>query len=118
MIARRKKSFKAVLETNHFPTEFFRREDNATQDRIQSRAIATAGQHTNPRLHFDKSGIRAFFLNRQDGRRRPIGRKAASRAAQGPRPRRTCSCCRAAPGSSDADTPLSAALVSRLPARG
>ena len=48
---RQKQPFKAVLETNHFPTQLVRCQDNATQDRIQTRAIASAGQDADPRLH-------------------------------------------------------------------
>jgi hypothetical protein len=43
MIAGRKKSFESVTKTNYFPPEFLRREYHASQNRVKSGAIATAG---------------------------------------------------------------------------
>jgi hypothetical protein len=63
VIPRGKKSFESIAKTNYFPAEFFRREHNAAQDRVKSRAIATAGQNTNPWLHLCKTRIRAFSLD-------------------------------------------------------
>jgi len=52
MIARRKQSFESVTKANHLPPKFLRRQHNAAQDRVKSRAIATAGLNANPWLHF------------------------------------------------------------------
>jgi hypothetical protein len=52
MIAGRKKSLESVTKTNYFPAEFLRCQYHAAQDRVKSGAIATAGQNTNPWLHF------------------------------------------------------------------
>src|SRR5439155_13678796 len=82
VIAGRKKPFESVPETNHFPAKFFRGEHDSSQDRVESRTIATASQNTNPRLHFRNSWIKAIFWGRPDDRQRPIGRIAASRAAK------------------------------------
>ena len=48
---RQEQPFKAVFETDHFPTQLVRCQDNAAQDRIQSRAISSARQDADPRLH-------------------------------------------------------------------
>jgi hypothetical protein len=52
MIARRKQSLESVAKTHDFPAELLRSEHDAAQDRVKSRAIATAGQDANARLHF------------------------------------------------------------------
>src|SRR4029453_1460892 len=52
MVAGRKESFESVTKTNHFPAEFLRRQYHAAQDGVKSGAIATAGQNSNPWLHF------------------------------------------------------------------
>ena len=61
VIARRKKPFESVAKTDDLPTEFFRSEHNSAQHRVQSRAITTTGQDSNPRFHFCNSAIRASF---------------------------------------------------------
>src|SRR5439155_5319294 len=45
MIAGRKKSFESVSKTNYFPPKFLRRQYRASQNRVKSGAIATAGQN-------------------------------------------------------------------------
>jgi hypothetical protein len=86
VITRWKKSFESVTKTDHLPPEFLSGEDNSAQNRVQSRAIATAGQDANPWLHFRNNRIRAFFWTPQPGHQQPIGRRAAIRVARAPRP--------------------------------
>src|SRR6266542_1514807 len=117
VIAGWKKSFESITKTDHLPPKPFRCEHHSAQDRIQSRAIATAGQNANPWLHFRARSIRAVFLSRQDGRWRPTDRRVATRVVQAPHPHRIGLCCRAAPRSNDADTQLSPCLGSRPLAR-
>ena len=52
MIARGKKPFESVAETDHFPAEFFRGEHDSAQHGVESRAIATAGENANAWFHF------------------------------------------------------------------
>src|SRR2546426_1790304 len=110
MIARWKETFESVAKTGHLPAEFFCCEHDSAQNCVQSRAITTTGQNTNPRLHLRNSGIRAFFLFRQHGRRQPIDHRVASHVAQGPRLHRIDLCYRAISRTNDADTQLSSAL--------
>src|SRR4030095_11271361 len=115
MIAGRKKSFESVTKTNYFPAEFLRREYHAAQDRVKSRAIATAGQNTNPWLHFRNRRIKAFSLNRPYVRPRPIGRITASRVAKGLRLHQSDLCCPGARSSNDADTLFPSGPDEQLP---
>ena len=62
VIAGRKKAFKSIAKTNHFPAELVRCEHYAAQNRVKPRAIATTGQNTNAWLHFRRSEIRAIFF--------------------------------------------------------
>ena len=43
VIAGRQQSFEAVTKSDDFPAQFFRGEDDAAQNRIQSGAIAATG---------------------------------------------------------------------------
>src|SRR3989440_1637262 len=107
MIAGRKKSFESVTKTNHFPPKFLRRQYHASQNRVKSGAIATAGQNANPWLHFLQSKdqcAKAFSLNRRHDRQRPIGRITANRVAKGLCLHRIDLCCLGARSSNDADT--------------
>jgi hypothetical protein len=61
MIARRKQAFKSIAKTGHFPTELVRRKDHGAQDRVEPGTIATAGQHTDARLHFAKAKSEEFL---------------------------------------------------------
>ena len=56
-----KQPFETITKTDHLPAEFFRCEHNSTQDGIQSRAVATAGQDTNSWLHFVLTRLEHFF---------------------------------------------------------
>ena len=49
-ISGRKQALEAVEKSKHFPTELFRREDDAAKDRVQARTIAAAGQDTDAGL--------------------------------------------------------------------
>src|SRR5205807_8214576 len=60
VVAGRKKTFKPVPETNDVPPKFFRGEHNSAQHRVESRAITTAGQNTNMRLHFRNIATLSF----------------------------------------------------------
>src|SRR5262249_55421997 len=55
VIARREQSLEPIAESNALPTELVGSEHDTAQHRIQSRAIATAGQNTNPWPHVIKT---------------------------------------------------------------
>src|SRR5438552_12699014 len=61
MIAGGKESFESIAKTDHLPTEFFCCEHDSAQNRVQTWAITTTGQNTNPWLHLRDNGIRAFL---------------------------------------------------------
>jgi 2-hydroxychromene-2-carboxylate isomerase len=65
-MAGRKQPLESVTKTDHVPAEFVRGQHHPTQHRVESRAIATAGQNTNPRLHFRNRVVRAIFSDQQD----------------------------------------------------
>ena len=82
VISRREETFEAVEKSENFPAQFFRREDDSAQHGVQARDNRRRSSETPIRgfVICEAENQRVFFRIRPRGRRRPIDRKAASRA--------------------------------------
>ena len=58
VIAGWKQAFETIYEAEDFEIELLRRERNAAQNRVQTGAIAAAGENADPRLHGGRSSAR------------------------------------------------------------
>src|SRR5262249_1701049 len=82
VIAGREKPFKSVPETDDVPSKLFSDEHDSSQDGIEARAIATAGQNTNTRLHFRNFKERRSPVRRSARQERPSERSSSPKQNQ------------------------------------